>query len=277
VSASTDVTQVREPVVAGSFYPGSAKDLASSVDDLLAGVPPASDQWPTQRHMLRGIVVPHAGYPYSGPIAATAFALLAAQDPHPRRIVILGPSHSQPLWGWAVPTHSAWRTPLGEVRIDDTTRRIALDGGVVADDGPHRSEHSLEVQLPFIQRVCPGVPVLPIAVGQHPPRQAVDLLAAIMTEDAMLVVSTDLSHYHEADTARRLDSRSAAAIVALDHARLDYESACGCDALRAGIAWARSAGLHARLLDLRNSADTAGDPHKVVGYGAFAIERSGRA
>jgi hypothetical protein len=105
----------------------------------------------------------------------------------------------------------------------------------------------------------------------------VDLLAAIMTEDAMLVVSTDLSHYHEADTARRLDSRSAAAIVALEHTSLDPGDACGCDALRASIAWARSAGLDARLLDLRNSADTAGDPRRVVGYGAFAIERSVKA
>ncbi len=274
MGTSTDATQVREPVVAGSFYPGSARDLASSVDGLLADVDPASDQWPTQRRALRGIVVPHAGYVYSGPIAATAYALLAEQGPHPRRIVILGPSHFGPLRGWAVPTHRAWRTPLGEVLLDDTTRRIALGGGAVADDGPHRSEHSLEVQLPFIQRVCPGVPVLPIAVGRYPRRQEVDLLAAIMTEDAMLVVSTDLSHYHDADTARRLDSRTAAAVVALDDAGLDSESACGCDALRLSIAWARGAGLDARLLDLRNSADTAGDPDRVVGYGAFAIERS---
>ncbi|MFV2064454.1 MAG: AmmeMemoRadiSam system protein B, partial [Chloroflexota bacterium] len=125
-----------------------------------------------------------------------------------------------------------------------------------------------------IQRVCPGVPVLPIAVGQHPPRQAADLLESIMTDGAMLVVSTDLSHYLDADTARRLDTLTAAAIVALDHMSLDPEHACGCDALRASISWAHSAGLDARLLDLRSSADTAGDPRKVVGYGAFAIERS---
>jgi AmmeMemoRadiSam system protein B len=277
MSTSTDEPQVREPAVAGSFYPDSAKVLASSVDGLIADVRRASDQWPTGRHPLRGIVVPHAGYPYSGPIAATAYALLAAQEPRPRRIVIVGPSHFQPLQGWAVPTHRAWRTPLGEVPLDDSTRRIALDEGAIADDDPHRSEHSLEVQLPFIQRVCPGVPVLPIAVGRHSPRQAADLLAAIMTEDTVLVVSTDLSHYHDADTARRLDSRSAAAIVALDHTSLDVENACGCAALRAGIVWTHSAGLKARLLDLRSSADTAGDPREVVGYGAFAIERPGTA
>jgi AmmeMemoRadiSam system protein B len=277
VSSHTDEPQVREPVVAGSFYPGTARDLASSIDGLLANVLPASDQWATRHPTLRGIVVPHAAYLYSGPIAATAYALLAAQDPRPRRIVILGPSHFRPLWGWAVPPHRSWRTPLGEVLLDDTARRIALDGGAVVDDGPHRSEHSLEVQLPFIQRVCPGVTVLPLAVGRHPPRRAADLLAAIMTEDTVLVVSTDLSHYHDADTARRLDSRSAAAIVALDHTSLDPEDACGCDALRAGIAWAHGATLDARVLDLRNSADTAGDPRRVVGYGAFAIERPGTA
>jgi len=274
MSARTDELQVREPAVAGSFYPGSAKGLASSVDGMLADVRRASDQWPTRRHPLRGIVVPHAGYPYSGPIAATAYALLAAHGQRLRRIVIVGPSHFQPLQGWAVPTHRAWRTPLGEVVLDDSTRRIALDKGAVADDDPHRSEHSLEVQLPFIQRVCPGVPVLPIAVGQRPPRQAADLLSAIMTEDTMLVVSTDLSHYHDADTARRLDSRSAAAIVAFDHESLEPWDACGFDALRASIAWAHSAALDIRLLDLRSSADTAGDPGRVVGYGAFAIEPS---
>jgi AmmeMemoRadiSam system protein B len=277
MSTSADQPQVREPAVAGSFYPDSANVLASSVDGLLADARRASDQWPTRRHPLRGIVVPHAGYPYSGPIAATAYALLAAQEPHPRRIVIVGPSHFQALQGWAVPTHRAWRTPLGEVELDDTTRRIALDEGAIADDDPHRSEHSLEVQLPFIQRVCPGVPVLPIAVGQQPPREATEMFTAIMTEDTMLVVSTDLSHDHDADTARRLDSRSAAAIVALDHESLDPPDACGCSALRSSIAWALDAGLHARLLDLRSSADTAGDRRRVVGYGAFALERSDTA
>lgn len=269
---STDEPRVREPAVAGLFYPGPAKELASGVDGLLAEAVHASDQRPTQRRVLRGIVVPHAGYGYSGPIAATAYALLAAQVTCPRRIVILGPSHFEPMQGWAVPTHSAWRTPLGEVPLDDATRRIAVDSGAVADDGPHRSEHSIEVQLPFIQRVCPGVPVLPIAVGGHTPGTAVALLATIMSQDAMLVISTDLSHYHETATARRLDSRSAAAIVALDYASLEPEDACGRDALRAGIAWAHSTALDVRLLDLRNSADTAGDPRRVVGYGAFAID-----
>jgi len=273
MSTSTDEPRVREPAVAGSFYPDSANVLASSVDGLLADARRASDQWPTRRHSLRGIVVPHAGYPYSGPIAATAYALLAAQEPRPRRIVIVGPSHFQPLQGWAVPTHRAWRTPLGEVLLDDSTRQIALDEGALAADDQHRSEHSLEVQLPFIQRVCPGVPVLPIAVGRHSPRHAVSLLTTIMTEDAILVVSTDLSHYHDADTARRLDSRSAAAVVALDYESLGPSDACGCSALRSSIAWALDAGLEARLLDLRSSADTAGDPRRVVGYGAFALER----
>jgi AmmeMemoRadiSam system protein B len=272
VDVNTDGRRVRAPIAAGTFYPGSAKDLAADVDGLLANGDPASDQPPTRDRVLRAIVVPHAGYLYSGPIAATAYALLAAQGPHPRRIVILGPSHFQPLRGFAVPTHRAWLTPLGEVQLDDRTRRIALEVGAIEDDDPHRMEHSLEVQLPFVQRVGPGIPVLPIAVGGHSAGQAVDLLTAIMSEDALLVVSSDLSHYHQTDIARRLDSRTAAAIVALDHASLDPEDACGCDALKAGIAWAHSAALEGRLLDLRNSADTVGDPNRVVGYGAFAID-----
>lgn len=273
MTRSGDERRVRGPVAAGSFYPGSATVLAADVDALLADAIGAGAAVPAPTSNLRGLIVPHAGYRYSGPIAATAYALLATRGPHPRRIVILGPSHFEPLWGWAVPTHTAWRTPFGEVPLDDAARRMAVDRGAVADDGPHRSEHSLEVQLPFLQRVCPGVPVLPVAVGKHEEGQAADLLTELVTRDTLLVVSTDLSHYRDAESARRLDSRTATAVVALDAARLRPELACGYDALRAGIAWARSAALDVRLLDLRSSADTAGDPGRVVGYGAFAIER----
>jgi hypothetical protein len=189
-------------------------------------------------------------------------------------MVIIGPSHFEPLRGSAVPTHEAWLTPLGKVPIDERTRQTALAQGALADDRPHRSEHSIEVQLPFIGRIWPDTPVIPIAVGSVEPDAGAELLAAILPEDAMLVVSSDLSHYHDADTARRLDARCAAAIEDLDDTSLGPEQACGHDALRVAMAWARRLGLQASLLDLRNSSDTGGDAISVVGYGSFALQGS---
>ena len=264
---------VRQPVAAGTFYPRSTAALASSVDALLVAAQRASQRRLTERDAPRGIIVPHAGYAFSGPVAATAYARLASHDRRPQRMVILGPSHFHPLQGWAVPTHTAWRTPLGEVRIDDGSRQMALDGGAVTDDRAHRQEHSIEVQLPFVQRVWPGIPVLPIAVGEGAAEAGAHLLARVVSEVAILVVSTDLSHYHDAATAHRLDARTAAAIEALDEASIDPEDACGSQAVRVALAWARGAGLRPRLLERRDSSDAGGDANRVVGYGAFTIER----
>jgi len=267
-------TAVRDPVVAGTFYPGTASALGSTVDGLLDGAALSAAESLPGQPALRGVIVPHAGYSYSGPVAARAFALVAAQPP-PRSVVILGASHFWPLRGLAVPSHAAWRTPLGIVSIDATRRATAQRAGVLRDDRPHTSEHSIEVQLPFLQRICPGVPVLPVAVGDGAPDVLAVTLARILDEDTLLVVSTDLSHYQPADVARRLDARTAAAIEALDHTEIGPDDACGVHALRASLAWARSAGSMVRRLDLRNSADTAGSPEWVVGYGAFSIEAGG--
>ena len=215
---------------------------------------------------------------YSGPIAATAYAFLAtAVRPtmRPRRIVIMGPSHFEPLGGLAVTGARAWRTPLGDAVVDASGRDLIVSAGARVDEVVHRREHSIEVQLPFIQRCFPDVPVLPVAVGTGAPERGARTLAAALTDDALLVVSSDLSHYLDADTARRLDADTAAAIERLDLERLRSGDACGVDALRVGMAWARSGGYRIRTLDLRNSADTAGDPTRVVGYGAFAITASG--
>jgi AmmeMemoRadiSam system protein B len=263
---------VRASVAAGSFYPSSPTRLAADVDDLLAtATTTAASAGRPSGGAVRGIVAPHAGYVYSGPIAATAYAAASVPGRRPVRVIILGPSHFNPLFGLAVPSHLSWRTPLGDVAIDADARRILVDAGVALEDRAHRSEHSIEVQLPFVQRCFPGVPVLPVAVGWGDPGRGADLVAQILTGDTLLVVSTDLSHYHDAQTARALDARTAAAVEALDLERLHDEDACGVEALRVGIAWAGRRGGQIRLLDLRNSADTAGDPDRVVGYGAFAI------
>ena len=263
------MSHVRQPAVAGRFYPGAADVLATTVDGLLGTALQAGQ--PATRMKLRGLIVPHAGYEYSGPIAASAYALLAQPRAMSAAVVILGPSHFEPLRDMAAAPHDAWRTPLGEVVLDAEVRRALVDGGASSSETPHRAEHSIEVQLPFFQRCLPDVPVLPVAVGGDSPRDWAELLAEVLPNDVLLVVSTDLSHYRDAVTARRLDARTAEAIEALDVDAIGPADACGVDALRVAMAWSRLRHHHVRRLDLRNSADTVGDPSRVVGYGAFAI------
>jgi MEMO1 family protein len=213
--------------------------------------------------------VPHAGYVFSGPVAATAYALVVPVS----RVVLFGPAHFVPLSGMAVPAAAAWATPLGEVAIDDELRDRAAARGVRVDDGPHESEHSIEVQLPFLQcAVGRRFSVLPVAVGATSPGDVADLIDALGEgPDRLVVVSTDLSHYFDAETARTLDRRTADAVVERDARSIRIRDACGVFALRGIVEHARRHDLPVRLLDLRNSADTAGDPWRVVGYGAFSV------
>jgi AmmeMemoRadiSam system protein B len=258
---------VRPPAVAGSFYPADAARLTSDIERLLGGARSA----PTSASP-RGVIVPHAGYLYSGPIAASAYSLIAGGLPWIERVVLIGPAHFVPLHGAAVSPAAAWRTPLGVLPTDATGVRRACARGAVADDGPHALEHALEVQLPFLQfALGRGVPILPVAVGEVDALWVADLLDVLVEPAALLVVSTDLSHYQPDERAKRLDRRTAAAITARDPDAIAEDAACGVFALRGALAWSRRAGLAVRLLDLRTSADTAGDAMRVVGYGAFAI------
>lgn len=256
----------RPPAVAGTFYPSHADELAATVDGLLAraAAPPDVDG-------LMALVVPHAGYVYSGPVAASSYALL--RDRPVARVAILGPAHFVPIAGSAVPGADGWRTPLGTVPIDAELRAAALRSGATLDDAVHEREHAVEVQLPFLQRaVGPSVGALPVAVGVADPTVVADLIAALVPL-ALVVVSTDLSHYLDDATARRVDRRTADAVLAKEPDRIGREDACGSFALRGLVELARREGLPVRLLDLRTSADTAGDPRQVVGYGAFAVAR----
>lgn len=264
------MTRVRPPVAAGTFYPGRAGALASLVDRLLEAAQLPDGGLPEV------LIVPHAGYEYSGPVAAVGYAALRRQE-LPSRLVLLGPAHFWPLHGTAVPAADAWATPLGEVAIDAELREAAGERGAVIDDRPHADEHALEVQLPFLQRLAAvDLEVLPVAVGIADPGAVADLVAALSGGlGATIVVSTDLSHYHDAETARRLDRRTADAIVARDPSAIGTEDACGVHALRGVLEHARRSDLGVRMLDLRTSADTAGDPRRVVGYGAFALGAAG--
>jgi len=250
---------IRQPTVAGLFYPEDPSELAGAVDALLdlAELRPAAD--------VSALVAPHAGYTFSGAVAASAFVLA----PRAARVVLLGPSHFVPLDGLAVSGADAWATPLGKVPIADDLREMALGAGVVVDEAPHARDHALEVELPFLQRACPdALEVLPVAVGRTRPEEVAKL---IETLGALVVVSTDLSHYLDDTTARQVDIKTAEAIVTRDASAIGDNAACGVFALRGLVEHARRRDLEVELLDLGTSADTGGGPERVVGYGAFAV------
>lgn len=254
----------RPPAVAGAFYPGDPAELESTVDDLLAGVDVPADE-----PLAAAYVVPHAGYRYSGATAALVYARLRAHAAEVRRIVLVGPAHRVPLTGSAVPTTARWITPLGAVEIDRAAAgRLSAAGCAVPDDAPHAPEHSLEVQLPFLQRAVPGVPVLPVTVGVSTVDEVADMIGKVAA-GAVLVCSTDLSHYQPDAVARAQDERTARAIEAGRADAIGRTDACGVFALRGTVGWAGRNGLALRRLALTTSADSGADPGRVVGYPAF--------
>jgi len=261
--------RVRLAAVAGAFYPRSPQALRDALTAAFADAkaPPPGAPVP------KALVVPHAGYVYSGAVAATAYLRLAPARDRITRVVLLGPNHRVPLAGMAVSSADAFATPFGPVTVDDEARRLALAlPGVAVDDDAHALEHSLEVQLPFLQTVLDGAAVLPVVVGQCPTADVVALLDALWGgPETVVVVSTDLSHYHRYADAVALDRRTVAAVAALEPEGVGDHDACGAYPLRGLLATARRRGLAADVLDVRNSGDTAGDRERVVGYGAVAV------
>lgn len=257
--------QARRPAVAGRFYPRDPGTLAATVDRLLdeAGAPDGEPLAPAY-------LVPHAGYAYSGPTAAQVYARLRPHADQVRRVVLVGPAHFVRLRGCAASPSGTWGTPLGAMPVDLPGAPVA---GLALDDAPHAPEHALEVQLPFLQRALGRpVPILPIAVGEAATDAVAACLAAVAAGSGTVVLcSTDLSHYLDQAAATERDARTAAAVEALAPERIGVRDACGAFALRGLLAWAREAGLRPELVDLATSADTAGDPHRVVGYAAFAF------
>lgn len=255
---------VRLPAVAGMFYPGDPGHLREVLDGLLAAV-----QVPPEDPMPKALIVPHAGYAYSGPVAASGYARWIREGGSLRRVVLLGPSHHVAFQGMALPESGAFETPLGTLRLDqEALARVPL---VRHSDAIHRPEHSLEVQLPFLQRVAPQAKVLPVAVGEAAPFQVAAVLEALWGgPETGIVVSSDLSHYLPYRLARVVDEETAGKILRLDTA-LDSERACGAAPVAGFLEAARRKRLHPVLLDLRNSGDTAGGQEEVVGYGAFAF------
>ena len=259
----------RPAAVAGMFYPESAPLLAGAVTEML-------DQAATNPPLRpKAIIAPHAGYIYSGPIAASAYAPLAELRGTIRRVVLLGPTHRVAVDGLAVPTCSAFSTPLGKVMVDQKAIASIADlPQIAASDEAHAQEHSLEVQLPFLQTVLGEFSLLPLAVGDASAEEVAEVLERVWGGDeTLIVVSSDLSHYLNYDAACLTDSRAARQILELDPT-LNHHQACGATPINGLLLAARHHKLHGKLLDLRNSGDTAGDKSRVVGYGAFAFIES---
>ena len=266
VSDTRAPERVKSPNVAGTFYPGSGDALREEVD---AHLGQALAEGPAPK----AIIAPHAGYRYSGPIAATAYARLKPRAHEIRRVVLLGPTHYHPIHGVAVSSAESFRTPLGRVPVDTASVGRALEFEFVQRFDPaFEREHSLEVHLPFLIRVLPRFTVVPLLVGKASPAEIDTLLETLWGgPETAIVISSDLSHYLDYERARRLDAETSEAIVALRHDGVGYEQACGRHAVNGLLHLAKRRGLEARALDVRNSGDTAGPRDRVVGYGAYAF------
>lgn len=264
-----NTARVRPPAVAGTFYPGDPQALTAAVTDALREAAATSPAGP----LPPAIIAPHAGYVYSGPVAASAYARLVPARGQVERVVLVGPAHTVALDAIATSSADGFATPLGVVAIDTDARdRLLRTGKVIVSDRAHAGEHSLEVHLPFIQVALGDVAILPLVVGQVASSLVADVLEEVWGgAETLVVVSSDLSHYHDHRTAQTLDRRTAAAIVAKEPEQLGRDDACGLYPLRGLLVAARRRGLDIELLDLRTSADTAGDPDRVVGYGAFVV------
>ena len=260
---------VRPPAVAGQFYPAEPADLERVVQRHLEGAEaPASDLRP------KALIAPHAGYVYSGPVAGTAYRALDRVRERISRVVLLGPSHRVYLRGLAAPSAESFATPLGGVPVDrEALERILRLQQVTLADAPHAMEHSLEVQLPFLQRALQCFALVPLAVGDASDGEVEEVLEELWGGDETLfVVSSDLSHFLSYESARVIDTGTSRFIETLDPSGIGPDEACGGVAVRGLLLAARRHGLCARTLDLRSSGDTAGSRHEVVGYGAYALQ-----
>jgi AmmeMemoRadiSam system protein B len=261
-----NMNTVRQAAVAGTFYPADPLSLSAEIDAMLEAARPEVGEVP------KALIVPHAGYMYSGPIAASAYARLKVTANRISRVVLLGPSHRVALQGLALPGASAFATPLGTIALDmDAARTLLRLSQVQELPAAHRWEHSLEVQLPFLQTLFGDFKLVPLVVGDATAEQVAEALEVVWGGDeTLIVISSDLSHYLPYETARRTDHATAEAIVKL-RGPLSSDEACGGIPVNGLLKAAKHHDLQPRLLDLRNSGDTAGDKSRVVGYGAFGF------
>lgn len=260
-------TAIRRPAVAGMFYPAEPEELRAMISGFVKEAKGAGP-------VPKAIIAPHAGYIYSGPIAASAYARLAPARGKIRRVVLLGPSHRVPFRGLASTSASSFVTPLGSIPIDrEALAQIAELPQVQMLDAAHALEHSLEVQLPFLQEVLGEFKLVPLAVGEATAEQVSEVLEKLWGgPETLIVISSDLSHYNEYKVARKMDEATSRAIESLRPEDISYDQACGRIPVSGLLLAARKHGLKAKTVDLRSSGDTAGPRDEVVGYGAYLFE-----
>lgn len=258
----------RAPAVAGMFYPDDPEKLRAMVSLLLSRA-----TVPNREHMAtKALIAPHAGYIYSGSVAACAYKIIQSRSEAIRRVVLVGPSHRVYFQGIALPQTRAFASPLGEVRVDEELAGELLSrGDVLASDTPHAPEHSLEVHVPFLQQVLRDFTLLPLVVGVATPALLADVLGTVWgDEHTLIIASSDLSHYLSYEEARSVDAQTNAQILAMTTS-LEPEQACGALPINGVLAAAAQRGLRTHEIARLNSGDTAGDRSRVVGYGAYAI------
>ena len=252
------LASIRPAAVAGQFYPRDERVLRTQLAEMLSTAV-AFESAPAPK----AIIVPHAGYMYSGPVAASAYALLAPLRERIRRVVLLGPTHRVAVRGFSLPAAQRFATPLGEVPL-------ARDD-VLVDDRPHAKEHCLEVQLPFLQVCLERFEIVPILVGDASPEATAGLIESLWGgPETLILISSDLSHYLSYRAAQWSDRAAVDQVLEL-RAGLNHEQACGATPINGLLLAARKHHLQAHLLDLRNSGDTAGDRSRVVGYTSIAF------
>ena len=258
---------IRQPAVANMFYPGDAYELGEMVDGFLSKVIPTLPTTP------KAIIAPHAGYIYSGPIAASVYAELVKSARSIKRVVILGPSHRVAFHGLAVSDADYFNTPLGNIPLDkEMIQNLMNQNLVTLLNQAHQLEHSLGVHLPFLQRIYDSISIVPIVVGDATTQEVSRCLEAIWgNSETLIVISSDLSHYHPYDEAKQLDKVTCTAIEEYNIDAIHSENACGYIPIRGLLHYANTLNFKATTLDCRNSGDTAGSKDQVVGYGAYAF------
>ena len=262
------MAHARKPAVAGLFYPEEEGALLRAVTALMAEAKTAPPKEPP-----KALIVPHAGYVYSGAIAAKGYAMLKEAKGKIKRVILLGPAHTVYLRGMAIPEADCFEMPLATHTVDaDLTGRALKLPAVISDDQPHLREHALEVQLPFIWETLGEVRILPVVVGDTSEEDVSSFIGTLWDgPETLILISSDLSHYYPYDVARKKDGATARAIESLNPGALSDDKACGFKAIQGLLQVARDNGLSVRRLGLCNSGDTAGERTKVVGYGAWGF------
>ena len=258
------MTVIREPAVAGQFYPVNASELGATIRLLFEQV--QGEEGPAPK----ALIVPHAGYIYSGPVAATAYVRLRPYRKQYTRVILLGPAHRVGVRGLALSGAEFFRTPLGDVPLDKDALDALTMPEVRVIDATHQFEHCIEVHLPFLQTIIESFSLVPLVVGDATPESVAEVIDALWGgPETLIVISSDLSHYLSYDEARVSDKATCHAIENLEAHSIDRDHACGATPIGGLLISAKRHGIQVTTLDLRNSGDTAGDRNRVVGYGAW--------